>query len=166
MNGIITEITKYQKGWHGGLPETACGFGSRVSETKIQRHWISEMVRKRQISTISDIGAGDLNWIHLIDWPHAVKYQPFDIVPRHQSVETFDIIHQVPAPVDCLMCLWVLNHLPEDHARQAIENLMASGSKYLMMTYWPAMFDFLDLKPIESVVIRERIGAEIRLIQC
>ena len=166
MSGIITEVSKYQKGWTGGLPETACGFGSKISETATQREWIPQIVKKYQIHSIADIGAGDLNWMPLVKWPHPVMYHAYDLVPRRPGVYEFDIIHQIPEPVDCLMCLWVLNHLPEEHARQALANLKASGSKYLMVTYWPAMFDFLDLEPLESVVIRKRINADIRLVKC
>ena len=166
MSGIITEAGKYVKGWSGGLPETPCGFGSRIAETRTQRDWIPEMVAKYDIRTIADIGAGDLNWLPLIQWPHPVTYSAYDLVPRRPTVKKFDIIHKIPKPVDCLMCLWVLNHLPEAHARQALDNLKASGSKYMMLTYWPAMFDFLDIEPIESVVIRQRIKADIRLVKC
>jgi len=166
VSGIITEFDKYQKGWHGGLPETPCGFGSRISETRVQRVWIPEMVAKYDIHTIADIGAGDLNWLPLIDWPHPVTYSAYDLVPRRPGVKKFDIIHQIPKPVDCIMCLWVLNHLPEDHARQALDNLKASGSKYLIYTWWPAMFSFLDLGHVESAVIRSRIKAEIRMVEC
>lgn len=166
LPGVITEVAKYQKGWTGGLPETPCGLGSKISETVIQREWIPQMIGKYDIRTIADIGAGDMNWIDLVVWPHPVHYRAFDLVPRRPAVQPFDIIQQVPDSVDCIMCLWVLNHLPEDHARQALENVLASGSKYLMLTWWPAMADFMDLEPIESVMIRKRIGAEIRLIRC
>jgi len=48
----------------------------------------------------------------------------------------------------------------------ALANLLASGSKYLAYTWWPRMAGFLQLEPIESVVIRANIGAELRLIKC
>ena len=164
MSGIVTEVTKYKKGWTGGLPETPCGFGSRVAETEIQREWIPKIVAKYNIRTIHDIGAGDLNWIKQVVWPYPVTYKAFDLVPRSHEVTQFDLIHEIPQPVDLTLCLWVLNHLPEDHARKALENLRASGSTFLIYTWWPAMADFLDIGWIESVVIRGRIRAEIRLV--
>ena len=124
------------------------------------------MVGKYGIHTIADIGAGDMNWIKLVWWPWPVQYSPFDLVPRRDDVQLFDIIHQVPRPVDLILCLWVLNHLPDDHARLALANLLVSGSKYLMLTYWPGMADFLQLEPLESVVIRAHKKADIRLIKC
>ena len=166
------QIDKYRRGWTSGLPETLCGFGSMIDQTEIQREWILRMVGKYGIRTIHDIGAGDLNWIKVIKWPYPVKYRAFDLVPRRSDVRQFDLIHEKPQAVDLTMCLWVLNHMPEDHARVALDNLRASGSKYLMYTYWPSMADFLDLGAIESKIIRTRymetgdIDFEIRLIRC
>ena len=169
---LITDPAKYERGWKGGLPETPCGFGSRLRETAVQREWIPRMVAKYGIRTISDIGAGDLNWIKQVEWPYPVKYKAFDLVPRHHTVTQFDIIKDYPFPVDLVMCLWVLNHLPEDDARQALKNLTGAGSTarstYLMITYESRQWDFTDLPAIDSVVIRRRNdkrgNVEIRLI--
>lgn len=160
---ITSDIAKYQRGWSSGRPETECGSGSKVDQTEIQREWIPRMVEKYQIHSISDVGAGDLNWIPLVEWPYPIHYRAFDLVPRHVGVIQFDLVQQVPEPDTLILCLWVLNHLPDDSARQALGNLLASGSKYLMYTWFPAMADFLDLGSIESVVIRDQ--RELRLIQ-
>lgn len=133
MPDIIDNVDKYKKGWHGGLPETPCGHGSRLSTTKKQREWIPEMIAKYGIKTIADIGAGDLNWIQQTELGD-VEYQGFDLVPRHPSVQEFNLLRQIPPKVDMLMCLWVLNHLPYKECEIAIENLKKSGAKYLMMT--------------------------------
>ena len=60
MPDIITDAAKYRKGWTGGLPETKCGNGSRMRTTKIQRAWIPEIVKKYNIKSVADVGAGDL----------------------------------------------------------------------------------------------------------
>ena len=170
MSGIITDADKYKKGWKGGLPETPCGHGSKINQTEIQREWIPRMVGKYGIHTIADIGAGDLRWVELVEWPHPVQYTPFDLVPRRKDVQSFDLIMEIPRQSDLIMCLWVLNHLPYDHAKLALANLRASGSQYLMYTWWPAMADFLDLGADESTTIRTaykktKINYEIRLIK-
>lgn len=156
MKDTITEVSKYQKGWTGGLPETVCGLGSKVSQTTIQRDFIAGVVKKYNIMSISDIGAGDLNWIDHVKWPHRVSYKAFDLVPRQKKVKQFDILKQVPDTVDCLLCIWVLNHLPENHAKIALTNLFRSHSKYLIYTYEPRMWACTNFEPIESVVIRDR----------
>jgi len=169
LSGTITEVAKYQKGWTGGLPETRCGYGSKIDQTEAQRGWIPRMVEKYEIHSIADVGAGDLNWIKLVEWPHPVDYRAYDLVPLADNVTKFDLIHEVPPQSDLIMCLWLLNHLPEHHARVALDNLRASGAKWLMYTWWSAMADFLDLGFIDSAVMRtnsKNMRFEIRLVEC
>lgn len=166
MGDIITQVEKYERGWRGGLPETPCGHGSKLSSTVEQRKWIPEMIRKYAIRSVADVGAGDLNWARLIDWS-GVDYVALDLVPRHPAVIRFDLIHQVPPQVDLLLVLWVLNHFPFDHCRRAIENLKASGSTYLMMTdrlrYRPDQPPEIDMPAIESLPLNDK-GDSIKLV--
>lgn len=133
MSDLITNVKKYTKGWSSGLPETPCGFGSKLKETRLQRKWIPEIFKQYNIKTVADIGAGDLNWIKEIEL--SVKYTAYDLVPRQPEVVEFNLIEEIPPKVDLIMCLWVLNHFPIPECIQAIENLKASGAKYLLMTY-------------------------------
>ena len=160
---------EFKRGWVGGGSETPCGFGSRIDQTSVQRQWIPEMVARYGIRSIADVGAGDLNWMRLVVWPHAVDYQAYDLVPRSAEVRTFDLIREIPPKVDLILCLWVLNHLPDNLAQTALNNLRASGAKYLIYTWWPAMADFLDLGFMESTIMRvnaKNMKFEIRLIEC
>ena len=159
---IQTEIDKYRRGWRSGLPETECGAGSTLERTKTQREWLSDVVKRHGIKSVVDVGAGDLNWIGHVGWD--VEYHAFDLVPRHPSVKHLDIIHDVPPQADLLMCLWVLNHLPEAHQKAAAANIAASGCRYIVYTYWPAMLALMDWGADESVVINEAKEAQMRLI--
>ena len=167
MSDIITQVDKYKKGWTGGLPETACGSGSRLSKTIKQRKWIPYIIEKYNIKTISDIGAGDLNWVKKMDLS-GVEYTPYDLVPRHPDVIEFDLIQHVPPKTDLILCLWVLNHLPFEHCQHAIKNIIDSGSKYLMMTDRPRYH--ADQPPeilmdaIEAMPLNDK-GDSIRLIK-
>lgn len=170
MSDIITETDKYKKGWGGGLPETPCGNGSRLSQTVDQRKWIPEIVQKYNIKTIADIGAGDLNWIKHTTLGD-VEYKAYDLVPRKAEVISFDLIKQVPPKVDLIMCLWVLNHFPIEHCRQAVHNLLASGAKYILMTdreryreFQPSEHDTLLSMTIDKMVLNEK-NDSIRLIK-
>ena len=159
---IQTEVAKYQRGWRSGLPETECGAGSTLARTKAQREWLADVVKRHGVKSVVDVGAGDLNWIGHVDWD--VDYQAFDLVPRHPSVKHMDIIHDVPPQADLLMCLWVLNHLPEAHQDAAAANIAASGCKYIIYTYWPAMLARMDWGADESIVINDEKQAELRFI--
>lgn len=139
MGDIITDREKFKRGWVGGGSETPCGSGSKMENTVKQREWLPLMVEKYGIKSIADIGAGDLNWIKHIDWD--VKYTPYDLVPRHESVTEFDIVNEVAPEADALLCLWVLNHLPYEQCEVALENLVNSGSRYLIMTDRPIWHD-------------------------
>ena len=162
---IKPEVQKYVNGWISGRPETECGRGSKIEATTVQREWLPRIAAKYGIDSINDIGAGDLNWIPLVEWPHPIEYQAFDLVPRQPSVQRFDVINEIPKAADLILCLWVLNHLPDTHSEQALANLLASGSKYLIYSYWPRMAGFLDLQPIEAVTVNPDTRAELRLIR-
>lgn len=171
MGDIITQVDKYKKGWQGGLPETPCGHGSKLSSTRAQREWIPQLVRKYHFRTVADIGAGDLNWIKHMQWPDDTVYMPFDLVPRHEEVVEFNLLEEVPPKVDLLLCLWVLNHFPKDHCIKAIENLRASGTPYLLVTdrkRWIKdqpleMLDLVDAA-VEVLVLNDK-GDSIRLVE-
>ena len=145
MSEIITDIEKYTKGWGSGLPETKCGSGSTLGKTKIQRRFIEDTIKKYDIKTIADIGAGDLNWIKKTDLQGA-SYQAYDLIPRNENVIEFNIIEEIAPKADLLLCFWVLNHLPIESSRKAIANLLNSGSRYLMMTDRPVYY---KSQPIE-----------------
>lgn len=166
MSDLVTDIDKYKQGWTGGLPETPCGHGSKLFVTKKQREWIPEIIEKYGIKSIDDIGAGDMNWIKKTDLK-GVKYTPYDLVPRETSVIEFNLVEQVPDKVDMIMCLWVLNHFPYDSCVQAIKNIKASGSKYLMMTdrlrYREDQPNEIDMPYVDKLVLNDK-GDSIMLI--
>lgn len=167
MADIITNKEKYQRGWTGGLPETPCGFGSKLSETKKQREWIPGVIKRWDVVTIADIGAGDLNWIKHMELPPFIEYQAFDLVPRHPEVIEFNLLKEIPPTVDLIMCLWVLNHFPYDECRLAIENIKKSGAAYLMMTdrlrYREDQPPEIDMPYLERMMLNDK-GDSIKLI--
>lgn len=163
----ITSVEKYRKGWTGGLPETQCGYGSTLEATERQRQWIPEVFRKHGIRTVADIGAGDLNWMQQTDIGN-VDYTPYDLVPRHPSVTEFNLVEQVPPKVDCLMVLWVLNHMPFDDCRKALKNIRESGAKFLLMTDRPKWHDEqppeIQMQALEALLLNAK-GDRIKLIR-
>jgi hypothetical protein len=155
---------EFVRGWSSGRPETLCGAGSTIEQTRIQRETLPRWVEQHDIHSLVDIGAGDLNWIQLVDWPHPVEYTALDLVPRNREVKAFDLIYQIPPPADCGMCLWLLNHLPIHRALAAAQNLMAAEYRCLIYTWWPGMDERLDFGYTDNVVIRESREAELRIL--
>ncbi len=134
--GDVCSREKFASGWRGGLPETPCGYGSTLEATRAQRAWLPKIIEAYAVTSIVDVGAGDMNWIKRTDIRGA-QYTPLDLVPRLPEVAAFDLVSEVPPQADMLMCLWVLNHLDFESSRRAIANIKASGSRYLLMTDRP-----------------------------
>ena len=152
---------EFKKGWTSGLPETRCGAGSTLSRTKIQRKWIPEMVAKYGILDIADLGAGDLNWSSRTAFGCA--YLPYDLIPRAHGVKKLDILTDELPEADCLMVLWVINHLTADQAKFAASKILNSKSRYLFATWHPRYYNFMDATVLDSVKISN--DAELRLIE-
>lgn len=168
MSPVSSNLEKYARGWGTGLPETPCGSGSTLKATKAQREWLPEVIEGLGIASIVDVGAGDLNWISHVDLRGA-QYRPLDLVPRHPSVEHFDLLLEVPPPCDLLMVLWVINHFPYDAAEIAWSNVRAAQWKYLMITDRPAWHHEQPqnsiFEPIDWLVLNEETGDRLLLIE-
>ena len=157
INGDIMNRPQFAGGWRSGLPETPCGVGSTIARTERQRKWIPEIVKRYDIHTIANVGAGALNWWPLMELPQDVDTVHLDLVPRSEGVQLFDIVDTVPPKVDLIVCVWVLNHLPLEDCKQAIENIRASGTRYLIVTdrYLPED----QFTPIEVLILNN--GAQM-----
>ena len=132
-NDIKTQMIKKFENvkWRGHT----CGRGSIFENTEIIRNLLVEVIKKYDIRTIADIGAGDLSWIYHTKWPHKIEYSPYDLVPRHKDIIRFDITSEIPPSVDLILCRYVLNHFDHDELYlAAIDNIKKSKSKYLLMT--------------------------------
>lgn len=146
----------------GGLPETPCGYGSLIHQTTKQRIWIPQLIKVHGIVSVADIGAGDLNWINRMPFPLGTEYTAYDLVPRQPLVRKFDILEDDCPQVDLLMVLWVLNHFPEDMMKVAIDRIMASGSKFLLMTWDSRLPACLDLPFIDEIKLRKEAHSKHR----
>lgn len=149
----------FKKGWKGGLPETPCGYGSKIGATGTQRRALESLIKFYGFRSIVDIGAGDLNWIKKVEMP-GIEYTPLDLVPRHEDVTQFDVVTTVPPAADLAMCLWVLNHLPEAAGQRALGNILVSGCKYLLMTWEKRLPEYLNMPFIQEWTIRKRADPE------
>ena len=124
----------YETKWQSGLPETVCGRGSKLENTVLIRDILPEIVAAYEVETIADVGCGDQNWIHHVEWPHHVEYDGYDIA--HKGIR-FNCIEEVlPQPYDLIMTIYVLNHIyVKGGVKRAIKNFQASGSRMLLTTF-------------------------------
>jgi len=125
--------------WKSGRPETPCGAGSQLENTKIIRSFVPHVILNHGIKTVADVGCGDQNWItHCVPSLNScgIEYVGYDIKPRMVDVLPFDVTREVlPVGYDLVLCIFVLNHMPSEQAERALRLLRESGSEFLLMTY-------------------------------
>src|SRR6056297_3157295 len=119
-------LNRMARGWRGGKGDgTICGNGSTFKSTENVRKWLPEIAERYDIKTVCDAGAGDLHWIHKVNWE--VEYSPFDLIPRTPEVERLDVTTELLPSCDAVLCRMVLNHLWGDdgdatRVEMALEN--------------------------------------------
>jgi hypothetical protein len=118
-------------GWRAGRPETVCGNGSLLANTRHIRDWLPSMVAKHGIKRVCDAGAGDMHWVGHMRW--AVEYQPFDLIQWRQEVTRLDITRERLPDCDAILCRMVLNHLDSERIQMALA-LFRQSARYLLAT--------------------------------
>lgn len=125
-------------------PESVSGAGSTLKNTKYIRELLPEVMAAYKIRSVLDIPCGDLNWAKHVKWP---KYIGADIVPElveatKAANPTFDLrvldITKDSLPkVDLVLCRDLLVHFSNADVRRALDNIRASGAKFLLATTFP-----------------------------
>jgi len=148
-------LLKVERGWRTPNGETKCGTGSMKQNARQITNHLLNIIETYDIKSISDAGAGDLNWIQRIDWN--IDYQGYDLYPRHKDVVKCDVTKKILRKSDLILCRHVLNHLSIDYVENAIYNFQQSGSKYLLITncnnqerYWSENNFDLNLELLET----------------
>ena len=136
-------------GWKD--PESRSGVGSRMEETRVVRSALPDLLRQLDVKTFLDAPCGDLNWIRHVELG-AIDYIGADIVPeliadntrRFSGVtgpggtryrfQVLDLVTDTVPKVDLVLCRDCLVHLSLRDAAQALRNIVASGSRYLLST--------------------------------
>lgn len=128
-----------------GEGETLSGPGSRLDNPMVIKAFaaLDDAVNQFGVRSVADIPCGDFNWFQEVLKKHpGLDYTGFDIVePLIQVNRTrfpavkfvlFDIVSDVPARFDLIFTKELFIHLRDSQIAQAIRNMKASGSKYLM----------------------------------
>ena len=143
MNNIQKKIMK--NGWLTNIENdcSICGGGSLLKSNTEVIQLINEVIEKYNINSINDIGCGDLNYIKYTNISKLnIDYLGYDLIPRLNFSteqlpiykEEFDIINNVPRPVDLTICKDILNHLDiKTQVNNCLDNIKKS-TKYLLLT--------------------------------
>jgi hypothetical protein len=129
-----------------GDPESRSGPGSRRDSGQAV-HAISvlnTLCVEHGISSISDIPCGDFNWFHDFLYPNpGISYTGYDIVPdlitRNRRIfrynfDLLDVSSQIPPPADLIFCKDLFNHLIYRSIANSLLNMIASKSKFLLVS--------------------------------
>lgn len=123
--------------------ESRSGLGSELKSTKIIRQELPELFKKFKIKSFLDVPCGDLNWMQYVDMTN-IDYIGADIVDK--MIETnkvkfpkldfrvLDLTESELPKVDLIFVRDLLGHFNYENVNKAIQNIIKSGSKYLLTT--------------------------------
>lgn len=123
--------------------ESKSGLGSELKSTEVIREEIPEVLKKFKIKSFLDIPCGDFNWMNKVDFGD-VEYIGADIVEsmiesnikkyEGKNFKVLDITKDELPKVDLIFVRDILGHFNYENIEKAINNMIKSGSKYLLTT--------------------------------
>jgi hypothetical protein len=128
-----------------GHHETISGIGSMLSITRALRAGLADFFDMAGITSITDIGCGDHNWMAAMPLA-GIRYIGIDMVAalvaqnreRHgepqRRFEQLDAAEQPPPPAMLALCRDVFNHLPPVDTQRILAHLAANGTQLLAAT--------------------------------
>jgi len=134
----------YLRGTWGGS-ESASGPGSSIEETRVLSRALREVIEDMSVRSLLDIPCGDFHWMQHVDLS-GVEYVGADVVPEmvaanatrfagaNVSFRRLDVMSDRLPAVDLVLCRDCLPHFSLRDARRALENIVASGSTFLLTT--------------------------------
>lgn len=141
---------RFEEVWRAGLwgsKESASGPGSERSAGSVTHsvEVLDRLIGDLGVRSLADIPCGDFNWMPLLlERRPGLSYRGYDVVEAliadnrrrfpGMRFELLDITRSPPARVDLIFSKDLMNHLPEAQVWAALENMVASGSRWLLLT--------------------------------
>lgn len=152
-----------------GSTESRSGPGSTLSETKNLRTKIVNLIRDKNIKSVTDFPCGDLNWIQHI-FNQFEEYVGCDIVEEciEENKKKFpqfefkclDLSSDEIPQSDLLIVRDVIGHQPLEVGIKMVKNILNSKCKYLLSTTWAVVNENKWDKPISGSIHRENEGVD------
>jgi hypothetical protein len=141
------------RAWHS--KESISGNGSELIQTKQIINELPSLFKKYNIQSILDIPCGDFNWMQHVDLSE-IHYTGADIVAPliesnkinypHINFQHMDLTKSELPCVDLILARDVFVHMSYDMIVSALENIIKSGSKYLLTTSFTGLIDNRDIQ--------------------
>jgi 2-polyprenyl-3-methyl-5-hydroxy-6-metoxy-1,4-benzoquinol methylase len=123
--------------------ESRSGLGSELKSTEVIRRELPELFKKFKIESVLDIPCGDFNWMQHVDMSN-VNYIGADIVDKmiesnnitfpNIDFRVLDLTESELPKVDLIFVRDLLGHFNYQNVNKALQNIIKSGSKYLLTT--------------------------------
>lgn len=125
--------------------ESVSGIGSSLAQTGEIIKYLPEMFRKFEIKTMLDVPCGDFNWMRKVPM-EGIEYTGGDIVSeiiisnknkysgQGTNFKVLNLITDKIGKYDLIFCRDCLVHLSYADIIASLNNVVGSGSKYLMTT--------------------------------
>ena len=140
---IENTFTEIYKNGSWGSSESVSGRGSEIEQTKKIIEELPILYKKLGIESVLDIPCGDYNWMQFVD-NRSVDYIGADIVEDlivenrkkfpNVNFQHLDLASSQLPKVDLVIARDVLVHMTYDMIEKSINNIIKSGSKYLLTT--------------------------------
>jgi hypothetical protein len=125
---------------------SASGRGSDLSQTAMVRSELPALLKRHHIRSLVDAPCGDLFWLRQVEDLGLEQYIGIDIVP--ELIETLssappipnaeflrlDIVSDRLPKADAILCRDLLVHLNYRQINRCLQNFLASGSTYVLLT--------------------------------
>jgi SAM-dependent methyltransferase len=127
-------------------PDSVSGAAATLEETAELRDALPWLVEERRVTSVLDIPCGDYYWMQYVELN--VDYTGADVVPEiveenqkrygaHQRRFVVLDATRDPLPkVDMILCRDLLIHLSNSDCRAALDNFIASGSRFLLTSHF------------------------------
>ena len=151
-------FTKIYQDNEWGDKESVSGSGSTIEVTAVFRKELEAWLVAQDIKSFVDIPCGDFNWMKLVKLPPTMTYYGMDIVPgiiednkRKYSCPNVefhvgDILGDKLRRADAYLCKDLFIHFPNKAISEAVENVRASGTRYLLATTFPNTKTNIDIR--------------------
>jgi len=130
--------------------ESRSGDGSTVKWTVEIREFIKKIVKEFDIHSFLDAPCGDFNWMRLTEFPDDLEYVGLDIFKeeivkhrvefnlssRYRFLHRDMVMHPPYKAFDLVFTRDALQHLSVKDVHDVIKNWEASGSKYVLTTFY------------------------------
>lgn len=123
--------------------ESRSGLGSELKSTEVIRRELPELFKKFKIESVLDIPCGDFNWMQHVDMNN-INYIGADIVDKmiesnnitfpNMEFRVLDLTESELPKVDLIFVRDLLGHFNYQNVNKALQNIIRSGSKYLLTT--------------------------------